>query len=215
MTQEKSYSINKEKERLVFTTSSFKADKGSLLHKGIYNYELASSLAATAVCGIIYILIAFNYRVIFIHYLIVGVIFVSAFVGFRKFIFRERVLKVVFDRAKKFVKISSPSFINEKTEEIPFAGISSVEIGSKKILPENIDGIKFVQKISSQHGSPLPGLEDEVEFVTLSLKLTDGTERLIYAGRIEGKIDGEPEVPLNEIRDFLICLKEQTSRKSC
>ena len=69
---------------------------------------------------------------------------------------------------------------------------------------ENIDGIQFVQRISAQHGSAMPELTDVEEFITLSLKLTDGSERIIYAGKIDGgKIDGEPSIPLNEIRSFL------------
>jgi hypothetical protein len=79
--------------------------------------------------------------------------------------------------------------------------MKSVDIGSSQILPVNLDGIEFVQKISAQHGSPVPGLGEEKEFVTLLLKLTDETERIIYAEKIDNK--NEPVLPLNEIRGFL------------
>ncbi len=203
MTQEKSYSINKDENQLIFTTFSFRADKGSVLHKGIYNYEFASMLSALILCGIIYMLLAFNYRMAVIHYLSIIVVFVFTFISFRKFIFRERRLKIVFDKSNKIARISWPTLISERNEEIPIDNIRSVETGSKKIVPENVDGIKFVEKISLQHGSAIPGLGDEVEFITLLLKLTDGSERLIYAEKIEGRVEGEPEVPLKEIRDFL------------
>ncbi len=203
MTQEKSYSINKDENQLIFTTFSFRADRGSLLHKGLYNYELASMLSALILSGIIYMFLAFNYTMTVIYYFPIIIIFVIAFIGFRKFIFRERRLKIVFDKFSKIARISWPTLIGQRNEEIPIDNIRSVEIGNKKIVPENIDGIKFVEKISLQHGSAIPGLGDEVEFITLLLKLTDGSERLIYAEKIEGKIEGEPEAPVKEIRDFL------------
>jgi hypothetical protein len=203
MTKEKSYSINKEKDTLTFITSSFRADRGSVLYKGIYNYEFASMLSALAICGIVYVFFAFNYKMTLIHYLTIIIVFAIAFLIFRKFIFRERYLKIVFDKSNKIVKIDWPRLIST-TEEIPFSNIKSVEIGSKKIVPENPDGIRFVERISLQHGGIIPDLGDEVEFVTLLLKLNDGSERLIYAAKIEGKIEGEPEVPLNEIKNFLM-----------
>ena len=51
----------------------------------------------------------------------------------------------------------------------------------------------------------MPGLSETEEFITLSLRLTDGTERMIFAAKIEsGKVDGEPEIPLREIKEFLL-----------
>jgi len=203
MSEGRNYSIKHEENRLIFETSSFRADRNSVLHKGIYNYELSSLLSASAVSGILYTLLAFNYRMIFIHYLCIAGIYIIAFILFRNFIFRGRVLTAVFDGSKRHATIKYPGIIGMKTEEIPFSKIESVEIGSRNIIPENPDGIEFVQKISLQHGSAVPGLEDEQEFVTLLLKLDDGTERVIYAAEIYARIDGEPETPLQEIKDFL------------
>lgn len=68
-------------------------------------------------------------------------------------------------------------------------------------MPEDRDAARFVEKISRQHGSVVPGIGDKAEFVTLSLKLTDGTERLIYAQRI---FDNDvPDMPIKEIQDFI------------
>jgi hypothetical protein len=77
--------------------------------------------------------------------------------------------------------------------------ISSIEVGSIKYVPENIDGIDFVQRISLQHGSAVPDLGNEEEYITLLLKLTDGSEQIIYAGRSEEA----PELPITEMRNFL------------
>lgn len=68
-------------------------------------------------------------------------------------------------------------------------------------MPEDSDAAKFVEKISRQHGSVVPGLADEAEFATLSLKLTDGTERLIYAHRVFD--DNKSDMPTKEIKDFI------------
>jgi len=211
MIEGKPYSITKEKDTLTFITSSFKAERGSVLHRGIYNYELASMFSALTVSGLIYVIVAFNYKLLIIHYLAIITVFVTTFLLFRRFIFRERKLKVVFNRTKKLVKITWPRLIGERMEEIPFNNIKTIEIGSKRLIPENPDGIQFVERISAQHGSVIPGLGEEMEFVTLVLKLKDGTERLIYAEKIEGRIKGEPEVPLKEIRDFMDGLKNSNN----
>jgi hypothetical protein len=201
MTEETPYSITTETDRLCFRTSSFETDKESVLHRGIYNYELSSMLSAMILSGIVYAIMASQISVTIIHYLTGMVIFVISFIAFRKYIFRERYLEVVFDKTREAARLSRSKFIGMRTEEIPIGSIKSVEAGSRQIIPANIDGIEFVQKISAQHGSPVPGLGEEKEFVTLQLKLTDGTERIIYAGRIENI--NEPSLPLNEIRSFL------------
>jgi hypothetical protein len=201
MTREKPYSIIIETNKLCFRTSSFKADKESMLHKEIYNYELASMLSAVILSGTIYAIMAFNFQDTIIHYLVGAISFIIAFVSFRSYIFRDRDLEIVFNKTKRLARLSRPRFIGMKTEEISFSSIKAVEVGYSQILPENIDGIEFVQKISAQHGSPLPGLGEKKEFVTLLLKLTDGTERIIYTGKVENI--NEPSLPLNEIRAFL------------
>ena len=188
---------------LVFTTPSFRAEKSSVLHSGIYNYEFSSILSASVVCGIVYVLAAVKYRVSLVLLLAIVVLFITVFVLFRRFVFRDRSLRVVFDRSERIIKICRPFITGCRSEELSFKDIASVEVGSKSIALENRDAVRFVQKISLQHGSEVPGLGDEEEFVTLSLKLEDGTERLIYAGKIEGTVSGEPELPLKEIQDFL------------
>jgi hypothetical protein len=201
MIEEKPYSISIEMNKLCFRTSSFEADKESMLHKGIYNYELSSMLSAMMLSGIIYVIMAFNFKVTIIHYMAGALSFIIAFISFRKYIFRERYLEIVFDKTKELARLCRPGFIGTRTEYIPFSSIKSVEAGSRQVHPGNIDGMQFVQKISAQHGSPVPGLGEEKEFVTLLMKLSDGTERVLYTGKIENI--SEPSLPLNEIRVFL------------
>ena len=95
------YSLRKEDGQLIFTTPSYMADKGSVLHEGIYNNEFASMLSAMAVCGSLYAVLAFNLEMTVIYYISLIILFMIQFVLFRKFIFREKELKAVFDRVKK------------------------------------------------------------------------------------------------------------------
>lgn len=201
MTQKEPYTIITEMNKLCFRTDSYEADKESMLHKGIYNYEMASILSAMMIAGTVYVILALSFEVTVIHFIASTLMFIIAFVSSRIFIFRERDLEIVFDKTTKVATLRTPGLVGMKTEKISFDSILSVEAGSRHIIPANVDGMQFVQKISTQHGSPIPGLGEEKDFVTLLLKLTDGTERTIYTGKIDNM--NEPSLPLNEIRDFL------------
>jgi hypothetical protein len=203
MTREKPYSLIIEGDRLIFTTSFYRADKGSVLHKEIYNYELASMMTGIIICGALYVIIAFNFEVMIIHYIALVLLFMLLFILLRRSVFREKYLTLIVDRGSDTASLSTPGFFGEKKEEIRLSGIDDIEVGSVSVFPEDRDAARFVEKISRQHGSVVPGLADEAEFVTLSLRLNDGTERLIYAAKIEAGLDGEPDVPLKEIRSFI------------
>ncbi len=199
------YELKIENDKLFFRTAYFKAEKTSVLHAGVYTREFSSMLLASAVCVSAYIIDGtFSSRPPVVRYTIIVLIFVAAFIGANTYIFRKRYLELVCDRTEKIVRIVQSGLLRKKSETIPFNQIASVAAGSKSFIPENLDGIKFVQKISAQHGSPMPGLENEEEFITLSLRLLDGSERIIFAARVEGgRVDGEPRIPLGEIKSFL------------
>ena len=197
---EKDYQLKTENNRLIFRTSSFKAEKSSVLPSGVYSKEFSSMLLASALSTLAYMFAGImNIKSAVVRYSSLLLLFIAAFLGSNKYIFKESYLEADFDRSSETVTIVRSGIIIKKSEEIPFANIKSVDLGTRKFVPENVDGIKFVQKISAQHGSALPGLSDIEEFITLSLCLKDGSERIIYAG----KIDVEPEIPVNEIRSFL------------
>jgi len=197
------YRLSIEGERLIFTTFSYKAEKEGVLHKGIYSRELASMLSSVTITGGLYVYIAFHYTMDTLYYILLIIVFILIFIGLRESIFKERALSLTLDRAKGMATIVWPKALWKRTEAIPLDQIESVEVGSKRIVPENIDGIEFVERISRQHGSAVPGLAEEVEFVTLGLRLKDGSERLIYAQKISGRIGEEPDIPLMQIREFL------------
>ncbi|MEW6603042.1 MAG: hypothetical protein AB1499_18880, partial [Nitrospirota bacterium] len=171
-------------------------------HSGVYTQEFSSMLVASAAGLAAYMLT--GSRTSFVRYFIFIIIFAAFFIGANKFIFKERELQIVFDRKDRTVLLTQSGLFMKKREKFLFSDIASVDLGSRQFLPGNVDGANFVQKISAQHGSPVPGLGETEEFVTLSLSLKDGTEKMIYAAGLSGgKIDGEPSIPVREIRDFI------------
>jgi hypothetical protein len=203
MEQEKNYIIQIEGKTLIFRTSSFKAEKSSVLHSGIYSRESSSILFASGISTLAYVLLSPSVGGPAL-YAALAFVLASAFMLSRKYIFREKILEVSFNKQSGTARMVLSGSFTKKTEEIALDDIVSLETGSKRFEPINKDGADFVQKISVQHGSAVPGLGEPEEFVTLSLKLNDGSERIIYATKLNGgKIDGEPELPVLQIRKFL------------
>lgn len=198
MDQEKSYSIKSEGSTLVFRTSTFKAEKSSVLHSGVYSREFNSILFASGICMLTYIFLSPSMAGPTLYAALTFAL-ASAFMLSRKIIFREKILEVCFNKQSGTVSLVFSGAFSKKTEEMALSDIVSVEIGSKRFEPENKDGADFVQKISTQHGSPVPGLGETEEFITLSLRSRNGSERIIYAV----KVKEESEVPAQEIREFI------------
>ena len=198
MEQEKSYSIKTEGKTLVFRTSTFKAEKSSALHSGVYSKEFMSILFASGACMFVYMLLSPSLTGLYLYTALIFTL-AAAFTGARRHIFKEKYLEAVFDTSSGSARLIHVGAFSKKSEEIPFVDIDSVEIDTKRFEPENKDGADFVQKISIQHGSAVPGLGEPEEFITLSLRLKDGSERIIYAGNVKE----EPEVPVQEIRKFI------------
>ena len=198
MDQEKSYSIKTEGKEFIFRTSAFKAEKSSVLHSGVYSKEFMSILLASGICMFAYMFLS-PYIIGPSLFAMLMFILVAAFTGARTFIFKEKYLETVFNRSTRTARLIYSGTFSKKTEDIPLAEIISVETDIKKFEQENKDGADFVQKISVQHGSAVPGLGETEEFLTLSLKLKDGSERMIYAGDLKES----PVLPVREIRKFI------------
>ncbi len=194
------YNIKSDINSMTFSTTFYKAEKSSVLHPGVYTKEFNSMLLSGALCLFVYMITEFmSHKLAVLRYILLLVVLVATFIGGTKVLFKEKVLEAVFNKSDQSVTISHSGLFSKKVETLPFAEIKSVELGTKSFAPENIDGIKFVQKISAQHGSPVPGLEQVEEFITVALRLSDKSERTIFAGLT----DMEPEIPFNEIKQFL------------
>ncbi len=192
------YELKSDSEKLFFKTAFYRAEKTSVLHSGVYNKEFTSMLFSGALCLMSYMLTEFMAQKFILRYIIIFLVFLISFLGARSLIFKEHYLEALFDRTEQTVNIKQSGLFN-KIKSIPFNSISSIEAGSKKFVPQNIDGIDFVQKISIQHGGAVPGLGQEEEYITVSLNLKDASKIIIFACRT----DYEPDLPLNEIRNFM------------
>ncbi len=175
------YTICKEEERLIFTTPAYKAGPDSVLHSGIYNREFSSMLASAAVAGVIYVIAAMNSRSTLVSSMSFLFVFACGVLLFRRFVFRESLMKAVFDRPNGEVKIYIKWITERVRETIAMGSIKQVRIDRKKQEVENPDAVQFVEKISAQHGTVIPGFGKEKVLFLLKLILSDGTERTIYS----------------------------------
>ena len=178
--EDRSYTVRKEEDKLIFVTPAFKTELDSVLHSGIYNREFASMLASAAVAGTIFVVIAMN-----TGNAIGAMVFLVAFAVsvplFRKFVFKESLMEVVFNIAAGEARIFTTWIMKRLKETIALSSIKEISIDSRKREVENQDAVEFVKKISLQHGMVIPGFGRESVLFLLKLHLNDGSERTIYA----------------------------------
>lgn len=177
------YQIERKGDALIFITSSFAAGKGSVLHNGIYNREFASALSAFALSGGIYVPLASSFGKTVYLFIFSVLSFAVFFVILRKFVFIDRYLEAVFDNSTKKAAIYVAGIAGKKKETILIKSIEDVLIEGHKQEVINPDGVAFVEKISAQHGMVIPGFGEEATRYLLKLKLSDGTDRTIYADK--------------------------------
>ena len=175
------YTLAKDATRIIFRTISFVADKGSVLHSGIYNREFSSVLASFALAGISYFLLVMSFGKENFFYAVFMVLFIGTFPLFRTYVFRERYLETVFDRTVARVEMSHAWLRRKVLLSMPLESIAGIWIDTKKTEVVNRDGVEFVEKISAQHGTVIPGFGEETTFYSLKLRFSDGTERTIFA----------------------------------
>jgi hypothetical protein len=198
-TQNNKYRTEKTGDILIFKTAYFSAERGSVLHSGIYNRDFASALSSLCVAGLVYLVVVMNLKKGILPHVVFLVVFAAGFLFLRGFVFKERYMETVLDRAAGRAEIYMVGITKKKKDSVAIKDINNVLIERRKSAVENPDGAEFVQKISSQHGMAIPGFGEEKIFFLLKLKLSDGTDRLIFAdGDMQGVIKAH-----NEIKAFL------------
>lgn len=197
--EKRNYTIKKEEDKLIFATPAFTADPDSVLHSGIYNREFTSVLASAAVAGIVYVIFAMNTDNTLVRALIFLLIFAGGFPFFRKFIFKEGLIEVVFNASAGEAKIYRTWITKRLKETIAINNLKDISIESRKREIENPDAVKFVEKISLQHGTVIPGFGQETVLFLLKLHLSDGSERIIYADNTMQDVISAHD----EIKEFL------------
>jgi hypothetical protein len=181
VTKEKGYKVSVTGDVLVFSTPLFSAEPESVLHKGIYNKDFLSVLSSLSVAGLVYALLMLNFRRTIFFHVVFAVIFIGGYPLFRMLVFKDRALYAFFDRGRGLTEISVTGLIRKATESFPLSAVKNVLIETKKIEVENPDAVEFVEKISAQHGTVIPGFGEEKTFYMLKLKLADGSDRMIYS----------------------------------
>lgn len=168
---------------MIFTTAYHSQDAGSVLHSGIYNREFSSMLASMAAAVVSYPLITFFSREGIALYGALFIVAVLTFPLFRKYVFRGKTLKAVFDLSLRRAEFFQVGLTTKKTGSVPIDRISRLMIEKKTPEIRNPDGVEFVKKISLQHGSVIPGFGDETPFFLLKLGLSDCADRVLYSDR--------------------------------
>lgn len=196
------YQIEVREDQLIFRTSSFKPERGSILHSGIYNRELASILVASAVGGGFFVFFSFRYGN---RILLLGItlfIFAAAFFFFRAVIFKEPYLEMRLDKGSGCASIVIKKPFRTLKRDFPITSIKNIVLGHQRFKSENPDGVTVVERIALQHGTVIPGFGEERDLfnIELSIEGIGETERLIiFTTEKREEADGI----IKTIKDFL------------
>jgi hypothetical protein len=196
---ENTYQIEIEENRFVLKTTTFRVEKGSVLHSGIYNRELASSLAAGTIIILTGFFFAARFRLNVIHFVLSLFVFIILFLFFRIYVFRQQILELIIDKRSGDITIYLKNIVRRIKAIYPLSDLSSIKQDRVIIQPENPDGIKVVEKIALQHGTVIPGFGKTIDFYTLEFEFKDRDTEMIFSSRDESKTN---EV-LKRLKEFM------------
>jgi hypothetical protein len=190
------YQIDIKDNILTFSTTSFKAEKGSMLHSGIYNREMSAILAAGVCMVIAGFFFALRYELTAYHFLISLVAFIGLFICFRTFVFKEPLLTFQIDKGRGDATVSVRAFLNAKKAQYRLADLSDVRVYTQVFEPQNVDGIKVVEHVALQHGTVIPGFGETKTLHTVEVLFKDSllgfyvSDNEDDAAGLAGKIKG-------------------------
>ena len=179
MATEGVYELETAEGRIVLRAFSFKADRGSVLHSGIFSKELASSFLAAIAAVIVLFLIALKTELKLIHFVLVAVIFMIVFPLARMFVFKEPYLETLIDRYKGTILMKLVKPLGEKKVHKDLSLLKHIAVDHIRIEPENPDGVAFVEKIALQHGTVIPGFGQVQEFYNVNLMFDDANYTIV------------------------------------
>jgi len=177
----RNYTVRKDGDKLIFATPAYKVGPESVLHSGIYNREFSSVLASATAAGIVYMIVAMNTEHTIVRSIVFLLIFAGGFPFFRKFVFKEGLMEVIFNTVTGEAKIYKSWVTKKMKETISIKNIKDISIESRKHDAENPDAVRFVKQISLQHGTVIPGFGEEKALFLLKLHLSDGSDRTIFS----------------------------------
>lgn len=151
------YTLDLINRSLIFRTTAFKASKGSVLHSGVYNREMASTFVAAGAAISYFAAIALSGHMNYIHYVITAVLFAVFYPLSWLFIFRKPSLSVCLDNDNGTAVIDIKGRFRKKRILKTLNHLKDITITHVKIETGNPDGVAFVEKIALQHGTVIPG----------------------------------------------------------
>ncbi|RMG04446.1 MAG: hypothetical protein D6726_03320 [Nitrospirae bacterium] len=190
------YAFVYENGRISLRAYSFRAEKGSVLHSGIFSRELASSFVAAAVAGATLIVFSLFGELGLLQYLIGALLFGVTIPIARIYIFKEPYLETTIDADSIIITLMRP--VMPKTIRRNRTELRELRIEYKRFEPENPDAIEFVEKIALQHGTVIPGFGKVKEFYDLVLDF--GDEHITILTTDE---KARAEEVMVKLRDFL------------
>ncbi len=186
MNESGTYRVEIEDNRVTLRTTSFKAERGSVLHSGIFNREFSSSFVAVAVSAAVLAFFALRHELQILHYVIAVAVFIVVFPLARIYLFKEPSLETVFDLDSKSVSITLRKLFGSRSIKRPLDSLDDIRISHLRIEPENPDGVAFVKKIALQHGTVIPGFGQVEDFYSVELRF-DGEGVVILTTRTESE----------------------------
>ncbi len=194
------YQIETKDNILVLRTTSYKAEKGSILRSGIFNRELSSSLAAGAVILFAGFFLGIYAKITAAHFVSAIALFAALFILFRLYLFREPILETVVDREKGIITVAKKKTIGGGTRSYRMNDFSDVRLDHLTLQPDNLDGVRVVEKIALQHGMVIPGFGKNEGFHKVLLSF-HGESVVIFAT----KEKYEAETVVTRIKEFMNC----------
>ncbi len=188
------YTINIKNSKLVFRTSSYRAEKGSMLHSGIYNREFTSSIVAGAVLMAIALAATLGgMKITPVHYVFAGALFIALFILFRVYVFFESYLQAVIDKSRGELSIYIKGVISRKFRA-PLSELTGIRKGYTVIAPENVDGIRVVEKIALQHGMVIPGFGEVKQYHTVNFEFRNGETPMVFSSEDAAQVEEALEI---------------------
>ncbi len=179
---EKQYHIERRGDAVVLRTTSFRTERRSVLHSGVFNRELASTLAAAGVIVVLSFFFALHFKITVFYVIGVMLLFAALFVLFRLSVFREAVLETVFDGEKRTVTISLKSALGGTTSSYSLNDLSGITLHRTTIQPENMDAVRLVERVAVQHGTVIPGFGKTEDFYAVELSFGE-KKKVVFSAR--------------------------------
>lgn len=165
------YQIDIRGDILRLKTTSFRVERGSVLHTGIFNRDLAAMLSAGVIVTVTGMVAVMNFKITTVHFVMAFILFGVSFFILRTYIFNEPVLDAVFDKGKGIIDITVKKVFGEGKEAYNISDVTGIRFEHITMEPANPDGIRVVENVSLQHGTVIPGFGETEDFYTAQLQL--------------------------------------------